>query len=958
MNLEKAEQTESVAQPPKVFREHTFSAVKSPEPKSTDSQHSLRLLSQRSSSPNWPQHTERFTPPPTLSRQHPSRPGSSANELENNTNSANSANAASCPSAAHPSRCSSATTAAMQAQPQQQQQHRLTPGSHASKPPTPSSFAVPQQQQQQQPQQQQQQPHIQQQQQQQQQQQVPRFQDFDVPSDPRSSSRGPPLRQSSFHGMTSPSHTTARPMPARHASLVNVYQGSRTAMPSRLGMMQDAAHFMPPPPAPPGQQHQQQQQQQQQQHYQQQRQQQQQSVAYGVYGSNEGSDEGVHAQQHHLQLPYQQPQQHRHSAPHIFTFDEREYHGGPGSPHASQHTPFQRYQATPQHVYPEEEYQHQQQTQQQMQQPQPRHHGHHLAHPQQHHHQQHVWAGHSPYHRPAAVPGSASGNTSATSSPAKVRVHRTGGGRVSKTRRPRGALMRRGGSLDSVLHRRQLSPTLQQDFEALQQRYAQHRTSADGSHLEKPPLSFPCIIGMAMLDSEERQLAVGDLYRNICARFPYFNTAKKGWKNSIRHNLSLNKFFLKVERASSDDGKGNLWGLKPDMVELMKRDIVMCEKRILAKREKQRKAHMLQLPEVAETSTAAATSGSGSDSPGSPLSAAVPWTADSLASGNTSATSAHAQQWHSSTAEQQQQQLQQAASPASSSHSLAGTNPYDLAMPVDGQPRDPESYVQQHLLSSMPAQMEASSPCSSVDMQGPDSAHHYQQDELQQQQQQQQQVGSPRRISRAARKGPGGARMRRGATMHSLLNASAPSPNKTRKRSHAESESAPQSEGGPSLPRRASAMLFKDADKAGLLPSTWPAPHTPSKSLHVDESGQGHTNTGTPCNLHSSFSRVASADGFGSGDMISDPLPLLDAEAQDHLALPFQLTLDERGGLKDTSTAPDPIFGSLGIDADLHLEDLEDLNWDTLGSGEDVLKSLELNIDEQLPTSMDLSCFQ
>ena len=50
--------------------------------------------------------------------------------------------------------------------------------------------------------------------------------------------------------------------------------------------------------------------------------------------------------------------------------------------------------------------------------------------------------------------------------------------------------------------------------------------------------------------------------------FPYFRSAPPGWKNSVRHNLSLNKVFTKTEKLDmkgSDRGrKGYLWSLSPD----------------------------------------------------------------------------------------------------------------------------------------------------------------------------------------------------------------------------------------------------------------------------------------------------------------------------------------------------------------------------------------------------------
>lgn len=41
-------------------------------------------------------------------------------------------------------------------------------------------------------------------------------------------------------------------------------------------------------------------------------------------------------------------------------------------------------------------------------------------------------------------------------------------------------------------------------------------------------------------------------YNSCSQHFPYFKTAPNGWKNSVRHNLSLNKCFEKIEKPSTN----------------------------------------------------------------------------------------------------------------------------------------------------------------------------------------------------------------------------------------------------------------------------------------------------------------------------------------------------------------------------------------------------------------------
>lgn len=84
----------------------------------------------------------------------------------------------------------------------------------------------------------------------------------------------------------------------------------------------------------------------------------------------------------------------------------------------------------------------------------------------------------------------------------------------------------------------------------------------DGS---KPPYSYATLIGMSILRAPKRRLTLAQIYKWISDTFCHYKTTDPGWQNSIRHNLSLNKAFIKQERPKDDPGKGNYWAIEPGM---------------------------------------------------------------------------------------------------------------------------------------------------------------------------------------------------------------------------------------------------------------------------------------------------------------------------------------------------------------------------------------------------------
>lgn len=73
--------------------------------------------------------------------------------------------------------------------------------------------------------------------------------------------------------------------------------------------------------------------------------------------------------------------------------------------------------------------------------------------------------------------------------------------------------------------------------------------------------SYISLIANAILASPEKRLVLSDIYDYVTKNFKQFDINNNGWKNSIRHNLSLNDCFVKAGR--SPNGKGHFWCIHP-----------------------------------------------------------------------------------------------------------------------------------------------------------------------------------------------------------------------------------------------------------------------------------------------------------------------------------------------------------------------------------------------------------
>ena len=80
---------------------------------------------------------------------------------------------------------------------------------------------------------------------------------------------------------------------------------------------------------------------------------------------------------------------------------------------------------------------------------------------------------------------------------------------------------------------------------------------------EKPPYSYIALIVMAIQACPTKRATLSEIYQFLQQRFPFFRGTYQGWKNSVRHNLSLNECFIKLPKGLGRPGKGHYWTIDP-----------------------------------------------------------------------------------------------------------------------------------------------------------------------------------------------------------------------------------------------------------------------------------------------------------------------------------------------------------------------------------------------------------
>ena len=99
--------------------------------------------------------------------------------------------------------------------------------------------------------------------------------------------------------------------------------------------------------------------------------------------------------------------------------------------------------------------------------------------------------------------------------------------------------------------------------------------------------SYTEMIARAIFSSDNNMSTLQDIYNYLNVKYPILKSRGKSWKNSVRHTLSLNEWFIKIPRM--DNGKCCYWSIHPVYLQRFKRGDFQKQRKSSSKSMGQRK---------------------------------------------------------------------------------------------------------------------------------------------------------------------------------------------------------------------------------------------------------------------------------------------------------------------------------------------------------------------------------
>ena len=88
-------------------------------------------------------------------------------------------------------------------------------------------------------------------------------------------------------------------------------------------------------------------------------------------------------------------------------------------------------------------------------------------------------------------------------------------------------------------------------------------------HKPEKVVSYTEMIAKAIFSTTNSMSTLADIYSYLIIKYPFLQSRGKSWKNSVRHTLSLNEWFIKIPKL--DNAKCCYWSVHPVYIQRFRR---------------------------------------------------------------------------------------------------------------------------------------------------------------------------------------------------------------------------------------------------------------------------------------------------------------------------------------------------------------------------------------------------